>query len=66
MSELKDIEEIHQKACELKKSNYIDPVSGYTVFTEYHHLKRGKCCGNSCRHCPYNHVNVKKKLKNKG
>jgi hypothetical protein len=27
--------------------------SGYLVFTEAHHLKRGSCCGNGCRHCPY-------------
>ncbi len=27
--------------------------NGYTVFTEWHHLKRGECCGNGCRHCPY-------------
>jgi len=23
------------------------------VFTEAYHLKRGSCCGSSCRHCPY-------------
>jgi hypothetical protein len=23
------------------------------VFTTWYHLKRGTCCGNSCRHCPY-------------
>jgi hypothetical protein len=23
------------------------------VFTAQHHLKRGYCCGNGCRHCPY-------------
>jgi hypothetical protein len=26
---------------------------GYLVFTAEHHLKRGYCCGNGCRHCPY-------------
>lgn len=25
----------------------------YWVFTEAHHLKRGSCCGNACRHCPF-------------
>jgi len=29
------------------------------VFTEYAHRKRGKCCGNKCRHCPYGHYSVK-------
>jgi hypothetical protein len=28
------------------------------VFTAWYHLKRGECCGNGCRHCPYDHVNV--------
>ena len=23
------------------------------VFTARFHLKRGRCCGNRCRHCPY-------------
>ena len=32
---------------------YIDSKSGYMVFTEAHHLKRGYCCKNNCRHCAY-------------
>ena len=31
---------------------------GYMVFTEKYHLDRGFCCGNACRHCPYNYANV--------
>jgi hypothetical protein len=27
--------------------------SGLMVFTEAYHLKRGHCCKNGCRHCPY-------------
>jgi len=23
------------------------------VFTEEFHIRRGQCCGNGCRHCPY-------------
>jgi hypothetical protein len=23
------------------------------VMTENYHMKRGKCCGNGCLHCPY-------------
>jgi hypothetical protein len=26
---------------------------GRWVFTAFYHLKRGFCCGNGCRHCPY-------------
>ncbi|MBD5655532.1 MAG: hypothetical protein IAI50_10205 [Candidatus Eremiobacteraeota bacterium] len=28
------------------------------VFTAAYHLRRGTCCGNGCRHCPFDHVNV--------
>lgn len=34
--------------------------NGLMVLTSWFHLKRGECCGNGCRHCPYDHVNVKK------
>lgn len=27
--------------------------NGLYVFTFWFHLKRGSCCGNGCRHCPY-------------
>lgn len=23
------------------------------VFTALYHIRRGYCCGNKCRHCPY-------------
>mgnify|MGYP003658390824 CR=1 FL=1 len=23
------------------------------VMTEDYHIKRGSCCGNGCKHCPY-------------
>jgi len=25
----------------------------YMVFTAAYHLKRGYCCGNGCKNCPY-------------
>ncbi len=27
--------------------------NGFMVFTEAYHLKRGYCCKNSCKNCPY-------------
>ena len=27
------------------------------VFTEKYHLKRGYCCENGCKHCPYGKKN---------
>ncbi len=31
---------------------------GFVVFTEHYHIKRGFCCGNGCRNCPYKYINV--------
>jgi Family of unknown function (DUF5522) len=31
---------------------YYSP-EGYIVFTEKYLLKRGYCCQNGCKHCPY-------------
>lgn len=65
-----DIEEIgdclsafalHRAACERGELTYEDPSTGYNVFTELAHKKRGKCCGSGCRHCPYHHENVQNK-----
>ena len=27
--------------------------NGLVVFTKEYHLKRGYCCKNGCKHCPY-------------
>jgi len=31
---------------------YFSP-EGYLIFTEKYLLKRGFCCKNGCKHCPY-------------
>jgi hypothetical protein len=36
----------------LGEDYYLSP-EGFKVFTEKYHLKRGYCCKNGCRHCPY-------------
>ncbi|MEX0813515.1 MAG: DUF5522 domain-containing protein [Chitinophagales bacterium] len=33
--------------------DYYINENGLFVFTEKYHLKRGYCCKNSCKHCPY-------------
>lgn len=33
---------------------------GKYVFTEQYHLNRGYCCGNKCRHCPFNPKHLRK------
>lgn len=41
--------------------DYYFDKNGLMVMTAAYHLKRGFCCGNACRHCPYDHVNVTEK-----
>jgi hypothetical protein len=43
---------------ELKQGEDFYFDSGSIVFTEKYHLKRGYCCGNGCRHCPFDYENV--------
>ncbi len=33
---------------------------GRMVFTESYHKRRGYCCGNGCKHCPF----IPKHIKN--
>jgi 2-iminoacetate synthase ThiH len=33
--------------------------NGKVVFTPEYHIKRGYCCGNGCRHCPYYPKSIK-------
>jgi Family of unknown function (DUF5522) len=34
---------------------------GLMVFTEAYHLKRGYCCKNKCKHCPWGYWKKKEK-----
>ena len=38
---------------EYETHDYYYSPEGYRVFTEKYLLKRGYCCQNGCRHCPY-------------
>lgn len=33
--------------------DYYFNEQGLMVLTEAYHLRRGYCCGNGCKHCPY-------------
>lgn len=33
-------------------------TEGYFVFTAAWHVKKGYCCGNGCRHCPFDFESV--------
>ena len=43
----------HDRAVASGAPTYIDPDSGYSVFTAVALRERGACCGNGCRHCPF-------------
>jgi len=38
--------------------DYYYNEQGYIVLTEKYHLQKGFCCGNGCRHCPYQYEKV--------
>ncbi len=52
------VEQLNQQASDAKEESYVDPGSGYLVFSSYGLLKRGQCCGSACRHCPYEYERV--------
>lgn len=49
----KKIMALHKKAVENNEDTYIDPETGYKVFTAKFLLAKEQCCGSGCRHCPY-------------
>lgn len=42
----------HERACDAGHDGYLDPETGLFVMTRLALLRR-PCCGNGCRHCPY-------------
>ena len=43
----------HEAAMAAGEAGYLDPMTGYYVMTAETHARRGFCCENACRHCPY-------------
>ncbi|WP_230680457.1 DUF5522 domain-containing protein [Pontibacter rufus] len=37
----------------IEGEDYYLNEQGLMVFTARYHLKRGYCCQNGCKHCPY-------------
>jgi len=44
---------LHDAAVANGEAGYSDPETGLFVQTSATLKKRGFCCGNGCRHCPY-------------
>ena len=53
------------EASKQQQRTYIDPQSGYRVFTTYGLLQRKNCCGCGCRHCPFGHREVSDEYRQK-
>jgi hypothetical protein len=49
----------------LKPDDYYINEQGLMVFTAKYLLRRGYCCENNCRHCPYGFSGKEKKRKGK-
>lgn len=43
----------HTAAVVADVDGYVDPATGYWVFTARYLDERGHCCEQGCRHCPY-------------
>lgn len=44
---------LHAAAMRAGRDNYLDPATGYLVWTARFLWERGFCCDSGCRHCPY-------------
>ncbi|WP_165838136.1 DUF5522 domain-containing protein [Pontibacter arcticus] len=49
-----------------EKEDYYLNEQGLLVFTAKYHLKRGYCCENGCKHCPYGFNKKRKQTGNTG
>jgi len=46
-------DDAHDAAVREGREGYLDPATGFFVFTAETLKARGSCCGSGCRHCPY-------------
>jgi len=46
-------EQANNRPKKMGSANFYFDETGLMVFTAAYHLRRGYCCGNNCRHCPY-------------
>lgn len=54
----RNVYEQHMAAVQKRQLTYKDPETNNEVMTVTALLLQEKCCGNACRHCPYEHENV--------
>ena len=46
-----EVDHAHAEACRVSAPNYVDPATGYKVFTEDFLRKRASCCGEAGLKC---------------
>jgi len=44
---------VREFGSKLLPTDFYYDSEGRRVMTESYHKRRGSCCGNGCRHCPY-------------
>lgn len=57
------LDRLHAAACAAGAETYVDPSTGYRVFTAVALEQRERCCGCGCRHCPFGHEEVESTLR---
>lgn len=55
---------IHQERIKKIMASSHEPTDFYfedgkMIMTESYHIKRGSCCGNGCKNCPYTPIHIK-------
>jgi hypothetical protein len=45
--------EKHEAMALIEGQDFYFNEQGLMTFTAHHHLGRGYCCGNGCKHCPF-------------
>ena len=56
-------EENHKGNKKEDQEEYYIDERGRWVFTAVYHQKRGYCCGEACKHCPYDYESVPEPIK---
>lgn len=56
------------KTTDKKKFEFIKHIHYYVdndrvIFTENYHIQRGYCCGNGCKHCPFDPKHIRDNTK---
>jgi hypothetical protein len=54
---------VRNKENMIKEEDYYIDAKGRWVFTAAYHEARGYCCGQACKHCPFDYEAVPEPIK---